>query len=719
MKLSSTTVRALAITRMLVLLVEPDGVRLAYGACNLTPTNNVIAQAEPGDDSAPTVLLDGMRHYRNGPDPEWDEFTDSPDAERLEVTFESVTNAAEWTLRLVQENVKQPWEITLNDQRIGRLQTDENPMVAVWAIPPQALRSGQNTLRIQTTSATADDIRLGDVMLIPEAWSSVCSAAVQVTVRDADSGQPTPCRITVLNNDRLMTVGAESSATAAVRPGVLYSKGTATFGLPEGTYTILAGRGPEYSLAEQTVAVTSGQSIDVSLQIRREVKTAGWVSCDTHVHTLTHSGHGDATIEERMLTLAGECIELPIATDHNKHIDYRPTASTLGVARYFTPVIGNEVTTRTGHFNVFPVASAETPIPDFRSDERATVFDSILATPDVRVIILNHARDVHSGYRPFGPENHLASTGETLDGRILRVNAMELINSGAQQTDMMRLPRDWMGLLTAGNSLTPVGCSDSHDVARHFAGQARTYIRCDDTDAGRIDATRAVQNFLEGRVTVSCGLFCFLTVNKTAEPGDLAPSAEKYSAQISVAGPSWAQAEEVELFVNGESVSVLPVPAGQQRAGNVKLETEVTIPVSDQHDAFVVAVARGPGVRGLFWPIARPYQPTSTHWQPQNLAITGAIWIDADGDGRRTAPRETARRLYDACQGDFAALLQQLESCDSSVALHVASFVMTKDATGYSPDEEQLLKTAAAHIRNAFLRYADEKRDSLLRQLEN
>ena len=47
-----------------------------------------------------------------------------------------------------------------------------------------------------------------------------------------------------------------------------------------------------------------------------------------------------------MLTLAGEAIELPIATDHNKHIDYTDLAIELGVRKYFTPVIGNEVTTQ-------------------------------------------------------------------------------------------------------------------------------------------------------------------------------------------------------------------------------------------------------------------------------------------------------------------------------------------------------------------------------------
>ena len=70
------------------------------------------------------------------------------------------------------------------------------------------------------------------------------------------------------------------------------------------------------------------------------------VACDTHVHTFTYSGHGDATLNERLVTVAGEGIELPIATDHNLHINYAPLVNQLGLNKYYTPVIGNEVTTK-------------------------------------------------------------------------------------------------------------------------------------------------------------------------------------------------------------------------------------------------------------------------------------------------------------------------------------------------------------------------------------
>jgi hypothetical protein len=154
-----------------------------------------------------------------------------------------------------------------------------------------------------------------------------------------------------------------------------------------------------------------------------------------------------------------------VATEHNRQVDYHTAAVRQGVRDYFTPVVGNEVTTEVGHFNIFPVPAGER-VPDHRAKEWKDVFAGIAERTAAPVVILNHPRDLHAGFRPFGPEHHLALTGENLDGWELRASGMEVINSGAQQTDVLRPYRDWFGLLNRGLLLTPVGASDSHDVSR-------------------------------------------------------------------------------------------------------------------------------------------------------------------------------------------------------------------------------------------------------------
>ena len=101
----------------------------------------------------------------------------------------------------------------------------------------------------------------------------------------------------------LQSIGAESNDHLAVRPGIIYtSTGTAQLGLPAGKYTIIAGRGFEYSVHQVEVDLNDPGHAIVTLGVRREVPTDGYVACDTHVHTRTHSGHGDATVQERMIT---------------------------------------------------------------------------------------------------------------------------------------------------------------------------------------------------------------------------------------------------------------------------------------------------------------------------------------------------------------------------------------------------------------------------------
>jgi hypothetical protein len=135
------------------------------------------------------------------------------------------------------------------------------------------------------------------------------------------------------------------------------------------------------------------------LTINREVVTKGWICSDTHIHTYTYSRHGDASIEERALSIAGEGIELPIMTDHNIKVDLTKVVDSLSLKRYYTPVTGMEFTSNLGHFNVFPV-SVGTPVPNAQQKNWNSLTDTLNPGED-KVVILNHARDIHNGFRPF------------------------------------------------------------------------------------------------------------------------------------------------------------------------------------------------------------------------------------------------------------------------------------------------------------------------------
>ncbi|HEX5272826.1 MAG TPA: hypothetical protein VFW33_20150, partial [Gemmataceae bacterium] len=233
------------------------------------------------------VLDPRLHHLRAGDEREWSDFPAKAEGPRLALRFKSAPNAAEWALRLRQQDVKQTWKVRLNDKEIARLPPDENDMVVYFPVPAGALRAGDNELVIEPVGRLPDDVRVGDVALDERPVAEVLSeATVEVTVREpglTGKDAPVPCRLTVLDDrGALTTVGAASGEGRAVRPGVVYTAdGRARFGLPAGDYTIRAGRGFAYGTDSVRVTLKAGDTARKSLTLRREVPTDGWVCSDT------------------------------------------------------------------------------------------------------------------------------------------------------------------------------------------------------------------------------------------------------------------------------------------------------------------------------------------------------------------------------------------------------------------------------------------------------
>ncbi len=688
-----------------------DGCVTVVGfVCLLLATSQAAAQVH--------VLEERMLHLRVSGTPEWSEFPQQPDAAALELEFEAQANDRQQTLSLRQQDVKQRWQVAIGDRALGRLTIDENDMRVYFEIPAGTLRSGTNRLRIsQQQPEPPDDVRIGEVTLHERPLADVLGeAALEVYVEQAQPNAPLPARITLLDaHGALQTVAAQPDQTLAVRAGTVYTaSGSALLKLPAGQYTILAGRGTEYSVAQQQVELKAGEQTTVRLTLDRQMPMPGYVACDPHIHTLSYSGHGDATILERVVTIAGEGIELPIAADHNVHVDLDPVARQLNVRQFFTPVIGNEVTTSVGHFNIFPVA-AGAEVPDHRLTNWPDIFAAIYRTPGVKAVILNHGRDLHSSVRPLGPRWHQAAVGENVNQWQLQANAMEIINSGATQSDVLQLTRDWMALLNRGRMLTPVGASDSHDVARHFVGQGRTYIRCDDSDPAAINTDQAVANFVQGQVLVSYGLVAEMTVNDRYGSGERVPVLSGAAdVKVRVFGPDWIGADSVQLYVNGSLLEERAIPAEASGRGGLKWETQWQLPPLP-YDVHLVAITTGPGVDGLHWKTAKPYQPTSPQWQAQVWGCSGAVWLDGDGDGRKTPAHQYAQLVVHASGSDVANLVERLAGYDAAVAAQAAMLFHQQGGELLATETQQALRQAEAHVRSGFAAYTASWRQSQLR----
>jgi hypothetical protein len=670
-----------------------------------------------GEDSPGGISIEPqLVHLRNKPEREWSDFPESAASSRLNVSFNTSKNNTEYGLFCRQQDVKQSWHVVLNGKRLGELVRDENDMTTGFSVPAGLLADGPNTLAIESPAATTptDDIRVGAIRLHARPLSDLLGeSTLEVSILDGESRQPLPGRLTIVDaQGSLIALGTSSNEELAIRPGTVYTaNGHATVKLPAGRYTVFAGRGFEYSLAQTEFTVKPGEHHRQTLTIRREVSTPGYVACDPHVHTLSFSGHGDATIAERMITLAGEGIELPIATDHNQYVDYEPFAKKSGLRRHFTPVIGNEVTTPRGHFNIFPVLETSR-VPDAKQTDWRLLFDDIARVPGVKIAILNHARDLHSGVRPFGPEFYNSVAAVNLEGWPLRFQGMEVVNSGATQTDVLQLFHDWMGLLNRGYQVTPVGSSDSHDVARHFVGQGRTYVRCDDRDPGNLDVDRATQSFLQGQVMVSYGLLTSITVNEKYSSGELASAPEdELQVKLTVSGPGWVQANRIMLFANGvllreEQIEDPPnkKPLDGSSANGIKWAGHWKIP-RPRHDVHLVAIAMGPGIRGLYWRTARPYQPTSLDPSTRVIGCSGAVWVDADGDGRRMSAYDYAVQLRATEDQDLNKLMTRLTGFDEATAAQMAHLLQQSGIPLQEDRFQSSLKNASPSVQAGFRRY--------------
>jgi hypothetical protein len=522
-----------------------------------------------------------------------------------------------------------------------------------YAVPAGVLRDGVNTFALVGEVPT-DDITVGEIRLHERPFREVLDLrVVTIGVRDAADGGPSPARVTVLDAEGAFAplYFAERLHTA-VREGVCYTAdGEARFELPPGRYEVYATRGPEWSLGRAELVVEAAEHA-VDLELVREVDTSGFVACDTHIHTLTFSGHGDSSVEERMVTLAGEGVELAVSTDHNHNTDYRPYQERMELTRWFTPVVGNEVTTPVGHFNAFPLDPAD-EVPPYDLRDVAQIVEGMRAK-GAQVVILNHPRWPDHQQGPFGVYALDTFTGASAMPH--PYDAMELINSQTEEPEPLSLFRDWFALLNRGERVWGVASSDSHTVSG-VVGMGRTYVESSSDEPAALDVDECCRHIATGRTTVSMGIFADVDVAGRG-PGELVAAAGEQELELSlrVASASWVRPRQAVVYVDGAPIRSIDVPAEPGRATDVRLDARLPVP---PHDAWVVCVVTGAGVGGRWWPQINDY----------TLAATNPVFLDCDGDGAFSSPRETARRMLAEGGSDPEALALLLERCDEAVAL--------------------------------------------------
>jgi hypothetical protein len=104
------------------------------------------------------------------------------------------------------------------------------------------------------------------------------------------------------------------------------------------------------------------------------------------------------------------------------------------------------------------------------------------------------------------------------------------------------------------------------------------------------------------------------------------------------------------------------------------------------------------------WGLARPYQPTSRHFDLQMISITNPIWVDADGDGKFTCAREYARQLVEKYHV-LPELFAELATYDYYVAAHCGELLAARGQNLATSEITALIAKAPAEIERGFREY--------------
>jgi hypothetical protein len=582
---------------------------------------------------------------------------------RLDLGFESAPNAVECVLLLAHRQVIQPWHLEVNGRRIALLPPSYGiERESYFTLPAGVLTNGGNTVSF-VGEAFGREISVGKVRLFRKPLRDLLALRpVAVTVTDDQTGKPIPARITVVNDQGgLADIFFLSATNAAVRTGRMYTTGVRTaFELSAGRYEFSATRGMEWGLARKTVLVSSGTTA-VDLRLRRQVDTTEFIAADTHIHTLTFSGHGDATIEERMVTLAGEGVELAVATDHNHQTDYEPYQTRLELNPFFTPVTGNEVTTKNGHFNAFPMPPGGALPNHLETDWVKLIAD--IRLKGAKVVIFNHPRYPDSQNNPLAKFRFNRASGDRFDGPDFTFNAMELANASSPSSlareelaaDPPSLLGDWFAIQNRGEKILGVGGSDSHTVDDPV-GQARTYIRSSTDDPAQLDVDELCRAFLAGDTVVSYGIFAEVTVNPRHHPGELVrPTDGKAHVSLRVASADWIKPRRAIVFLNGLPVAERRLEPTPGEPFDQHLEFSIPLP---RHDVYLVCAVFGDGITEPFWKTLARF----------TAAVTNPVYLDGDGDGKYQSPRETARQILATTDGSLPAVWDKLAQADDALA---------------------------------------------------
>jgi hypothetical protein len=463
--------------------------------------------------------------------------------------------------------------------------------------------------------------------------------------------QPIPCKLTIEGIAPTLTPDfGPAHAAGPARNQSTSADGVTKVALVPGKYRLTASRGPEYVLATSDVEVASGGEAHATLKLVRVVDTRGYLACDFHQHTMLGA---DAPVakRDRVISNAAEGVEFAVASEHNVIADLEPIVKELGLEREMVAISGDELTADAsrhpwGHANAWPLTldptKARGNAPVVRDRTAHEVFDELRhrdgAGGGGLVLQVNHPRTGITGYfdqLAFDPAKGVGSD----PGYDAGFDALEVWN-GRNVGPRSRVIDDWLALLRTSHPVTATADTDTHGIVGQEAGYPRTYVRvADDEHLGAWDAARTADVVRGVKVLRDVVLTNgpMLRVTANGKPIGGVARGRDVTVKVHVECPPWVEVTTVQL-VRASDMGIdkvadsRPVKLAPLKGGAVGADAVLHTRAQADDAVFVIASGAAP-----MSPVLAGDPAEITPW-----AMTGAIWVDADGDGqslgRKQAP---------------------------------------------------------------------------------
>ena len=450
-------------------------------------------------------------------------------------------------------------------------------------------------------------------------------AKLRVSIRDADTGEPMPALVQLVPVSGAAPGVPDSNGVRPLPARRIQIEhvvgGAVELGAPAGRYDLVVSRGYEYEVFERELDLGAGTS-EVTASLRRSVATPGVMCADFHIHT-NRSMDASDPVPLKVRAAAAEGLEIPVRSEHEWVGDFEPAIRELALERFLYGISSLELTTFSyGHFGVFPL-DADPTQPNagavaWSGRKPPAVFDdarSRVGPAGPATVIINHPRigGAIGGYFAAAEYDPVTGRAGQPDWWDERFSLVEVFNDSDFDANLATSVRDWFSLLDHGRRVFAVGSSDTHQVVDLPIGYPRTCIELDTDlpeELRRLGAGFVRDRLLEGRATVSGGIYVDARSDAGGPGSTLASASARETVRVTVQAATWIDATRLRVYANGALVQTLPL--GPADPGNPALRYSGTVAIDvPLGGAWVVLVASGDRPLAPVHPGRKPFGVTN------------------------------------------------------------------------------------------------------------